>query len=197
MDSVFKALADPTRRKLLDRLHADNGQTLGALCEHLNMTRQAVTKHLVLLEEANLVVTLRKGREKLHYLNPVPIHEIHERWIAKFERHRLECFINSNKFWRRTTMDKPKFVYVTYIAPTPEKLWEALTNADFTEKYWNKVRIQSDWKKGASIRYGDASKTWWEGEILKIEPPRLLSYTFCATDSQIQGGDVRTNDTRP
>ena len=86
-----RRLADPTRRKLLDRLDADSGQTLGALCEHLNMTRQAVTKHLVLLEEANLVVTVRKGREKLHYLNPVPIHEIHERWIAKFERHRLEA----------------------------------------------------------------------------------------------------------
>jgi len=91
MDNVFKALADPTRRKLLDRLHAENGQTLGALCEHLDMTRQAVTKHLVLLEEANLVVTVRKGREKLHYLNPVPIHEIYERWIGKFERHRLEA----------------------------------------------------------------------------------------------------------
>ena len=79
------------RRKLLDRLHADNGQTLGELCEHLDMTRQAVTKHLVLLEEANLVVTLWRGREKLHYLNPVPIHEIAERWIGKFERARLRC----------------------------------------------------------------------------------------------------------
>jgi DNA-binding transcriptional ArsR family regulator len=91
MDDVFRALADPTRRKLLNRLHADSGQTLGALCEHMNMTRQAVTKHLVLLEEANLVVTVRRGREKLHYLNPVPIHEIYERWIGKFERHRLEA----------------------------------------------------------------------------------------------------------
>lgn len=91
MDEVFRALADPTRRKLLDRLYADNGQTLGALCEHLNMTRQAVTKHLALLEEANLVVTVRKGREKLHYLNPVPIHEIHQRWIAKFEQNRLDA----------------------------------------------------------------------------------------------------------
>ena len=91
MDMVFKALADPTRRKLLDRLHADNGQTLGELCERLAMTRQAVTKHLVLLEEANLVATLRRGREKLHYLNPVPIHEIAERWIGKFERPRLDA----------------------------------------------------------------------------------------------------------
>jgi DNA-binding transcriptional ArsR family regulator len=91
MDKVFKALADPTRRKLLDRLHAENGQTLSELCERLAMTRQAVTKHLVLLEDANLVVTLKRGREKLHYLNPVPIHEIAERWIGKFERSRLDA----------------------------------------------------------------------------------------------------------
>src|ERR1700751_915355 len=89
MDDVFKALDDASRRSLLDRLHARNGQTLNELCEGLAMTRQAVTKHLVLLEEANLVVTVRKGREKLHYLNPVPIHEIHERGIAKLARHRL------------------------------------------------------------------------------------------------------------
>ena len=91
MDKVFKALADETRRQLLDRLHADNGQTLGQLCAHLAMTRQAVTKHLVLLEEANLVATVRRGREKLHYLNPVPINEIADRWIGKFERHRLQA----------------------------------------------------------------------------------------------------------
>jgi DNA-binding transcriptional ArsR family regulator len=89
LDKVFKALADPGRRLLLDRLYADNGQTLGQLCQHLDMTRQAVTKHLALLEEANLVVILWRGREKLHYLNPVPIHEIAERWIGKFERGRL------------------------------------------------------------------------------------------------------------
>ena len=88
-DKVFKALADPARRLLLDRLHADNGQTLGQLCAHLDMTRQAVTKHLAVLEEANLVVVVWRGREKLHYLNPVPIHDIAERWIGKFERGRL------------------------------------------------------------------------------------------------------------
>jgi DNA-binding transcriptional ArsR family regulator len=97
MDKVFKALADPSRRQLLDRLYADNGQTLGALCEHLAMTRQAVTKHLVLLEEANLVATVWRGREKLHYLNPVPIHEIGERWIAKFERWRLAALSDMKK----------------------------------------------------------------------------------------------------
>jgi DNA-binding transcriptional ArsR family regulator len=89
MDAVFKALADPTRRRLLDRLHAHNGQTLGELCEGAHMTRQAVTKHLAILEQANLVVTQKRGREKLHYLNPVPIHDIAERWIGKFERPRL------------------------------------------------------------------------------------------------------------
>jgi DNA-binding transcriptional ArsR family regulator len=88
-DKVFKALADPGRRTLLDRLRANNGQTLGELCGHLDMTRQAVAKHLRLLEEANLVVTVWRGREKLHYLNPVPIHQIAERWIGKFERGRL------------------------------------------------------------------------------------------------------------
>lgn len=89
MDDVFKALADPTRRLLLDRLFAENGQTLGALCSQLGMTRQAVTKHLRILEAANLVATVRQGREKLHYLNPVPIHEIAQRWIGKYERGRL------------------------------------------------------------------------------------------------------------
>jgi DNA-binding transcriptional ArsR family regulator len=91
VDRVFKALADPSRRLLLDRLHADNGQTLGELCAHLDMTRQAVTKHLALLEAANLVVTVWRGREKLHYLNPVPIGEIAERWIGKYERHRVRA----------------------------------------------------------------------------------------------------------
>lgn len=89
MDKVFKALADASRRQLLDRLRAENGQTLGALCQHMDMTRQAVTKHLKVLEEANLVATLWRGREKFHYLNPVPIHEIADRWIDKYERGRL------------------------------------------------------------------------------------------------------------
>ncbi len=97
MDDVFRALADPTRRQLLDKLHAKNGQTLNALCAEMDMTRQAVTKHLAILEEANLVTTLRKGREKQHYLNPVPINEIAERWIGKFERHRLDALSDLKK----------------------------------------------------------------------------------------------------
>lgn len=97
MDKVFKALADAGRRLLLDRLFADNGQTLGQLCEHLDMSRQAVTKHLVVLEKANLVAVVWRGREKLHYLNPVPIHEIAERWIGKFERGRLQVLAELKK----------------------------------------------------------------------------------------------------
>ena len=97
MDAVFKALADASRRKLLDELHKRNGQTLGELCEHLAMTRQAVTKHLRLLETANLVATLWRGREKLHYLNPTPLHEIYERWIGKYERHRLQALSDLKK----------------------------------------------------------------------------------------------------
>jgi len=97
MDAVFKALADESRRELLDQLHKINGQTLGGLCEHLDMTRQAVTKHLLLLEAANLVVVAWRGQEKLHYLNPVPLQEIYERWIGKYERHRLQALSNLKK----------------------------------------------------------------------------------------------------
>jgi DNA-binding transcriptional ArsR family regulator len=97
VDAVFKALADPSRRKLLDELHKSNGQTLGELCEHLDMTRQAVTKHLALLEAANLVATVWRGREKLHYLNPAPLHEIYERWIGKYERRRLRALSDLKK----------------------------------------------------------------------------------------------------
>jgi len=97
MDAVFKALADRSRRKLLDRLHRSNGRTLSELCEHLDMTRQAVTKHLLLLEKANLISVVWRGREKLHYLNPVPLHEIYERWIGKYEGHRLQALSDLKK----------------------------------------------------------------------------------------------------
>lgn len=97
MDRVFKALADPSRRRLLDLLHVENGRSLGDLCEHLDMSRQAATKHLNILEEANLVAVVRRGRERLHYLNPVPLHEIYERWIGKFERRRLTALHDLKK----------------------------------------------------------------------------------------------------
>ena len=134
MASVFKALADPTRRRLLDRLHADNGQTLNALCEDLAITRQGITQHLEVLEAAGLVTTIRRGREKLHYLNPVPLHEVYERWIAKFEQPDLEALsgLKHQLEQETNTMEKPKLVYVTFIASTPERVWEALTDPDQT-----------------------------------------------------------------
>lgn len=97
MDKVFKALADKSRRRLLDLLHKENGRTLAELCEHIDMSRQAVTKHLVLLEEAGLITVVWSGREKLHYLNPVPLHEIYERWIGKFEREPLRALHDLKK----------------------------------------------------------------------------------------------------
>lgn len=105
MDDVFKALADPSRRKLLDLLHENSGQTLANLCTHLDMTRQAVTKHLNILEHANLIATVWHGREKLHYLNPVPIHEIYERWISKYERHRLQALSDLKKHLETPTAE--------------------------------------------------------------------------------------------
>jgi DNA-binding transcriptional ArsR family regulator len=105
MDAVFKALSDSSRRELLDQLYTHNGQTLGELCEHLAMTRQAVSKHLAVLETANLVVTVRQGREKLHYLNPVPIHEIYDRWLSKYDRHQLDALSQLKRTLERTSQE--------------------------------------------------------------------------------------------
>jgi uncharacterized protein YndB with AHSA1/START domain/DNA-binding transcriptional ArsR family regulator len=188
MDSVFKALADPTRRAILDCLNESNGQTLGELCERFAMTRQAVMKHLAVLEAANLVVAVKQGREKLHYLNPVPINDIHERWIGKYERQHVEALGTLKRSLEETktgnaedesTMDKPNFVYITYINTTPEKLWEALTNPEFTKQYWGGRRIESDWKIGSPVKFVDPQgKSGNPGEVLEFEPPRLLSYTW-------------------
>ena len=150
MDEVFKALADASRRSLLDRLHAKNGQTLNDLCAGLAMTRQVVTKHLAILEAANLVSTLRHGREKLHYLNPVPLHEIQERWIDKYERPRLRALSAVKQRAEEHGMtDKPTFVYVTYIESTSDRVWDALTSADLTAQYWGHRNV-SDWQPGST-----------------------------------------------
>src|SRR5438445_12132710 len=137
-DAVFTALAAATRRALLDRLRERNGQTLGELCEGLEMARQSATQHLVVLEDANLISTVRSGREKLHYLNPVPLWTIQERWIEKFERPRLRTLSavkeRAEERAEEGTMadDRPSYVYVTYIESSPERVWEALTDPDLT-----------------------------------------------------------------
>src|SRR5438874_13451500 len=127
VDEIFRALADPSRRRLLDSLNTRNGQTLRELCSGLEMARQSVSKHLAILEAANLVTTVRRGREKLHYLNAAPINDISERWITRYERERVRALGDLKRALEETSMDdKPSFVYTTYIKTTPERLWQAL-----------------------------------------------------------------------
>src|SRR3954464_5279399 len=146
-DHVFRALADPNRRRLLDSLNQRNGQTLRELCAGLDMARQSVSKHLALLEAANLVPTVRRGREKLHYLNAAPINEISERWITRYERDRVHALSDLKRALEDNPVDRPSFVYTTYIRSTPERLWEALTDPAFTARYWGMV-FHTDWGPG-------------------------------------------------
>ncbi len=182
MDDVFKALASEHRRLLLDRLRENNGQTLTELCEHLGMTRQAVTKHLDVLEAANLVTTVWHGREKLHYLNPVPIQELYERWIANYERERLQALTDLKRRLegKTDTMtsngNKPDFQYTIYIATTPEKVWEALTTPEMTQQFWFGRRVVADWATGAKYEtFLPSGKLESQGEVVACDPPRTLT----------------------
>ncbi|MDX6228146.1 MAG: hypothetical protein QOI76_1536 [Frankiales bacterium] len=179
-DTVFRALADPTRRLLLDRLHQENGQTLGELCSNLGMARQSATQHLALLEDAGLVSTARRGRSKLHYLNPVPLHEISERWIDKFERPRLQALSQVRRRAEDQMTDRPSFVYVTYIRSTPERVWEALTDADLTAEYWGHSNV-SDWQVGSQWehqRTDSSREVDVAGVVLEAKPADRLVITF-------------------
>jgi len=180
-DKVFKALADPTRRYLLDRLHQRGGQTLGELCGRLAMARQSVTQHIAVLEAANLVSTIWRGREKLHYLNPVPLHEIQERWIGKFERPRLRALSTLKRQAEEQGMTgRPDYVYVTYIESTPERVWHALTDADLTAAYWGHSNV-SDWQPGSRWEHRRTDGSGIAdvaGTVLEAEPPRRLVMTF-------------------
>ena len=179
-DDVFKALADPTRRHLLDRLHEHNGLTLTELCDRLVMTRQSATQHLDILEGANLIATVKRGREKLHYLNPVPLHEMQERWIDKFEGPRLRALSSLRRRAEEEMNYKPTFVYVTYIESTPEKVWHALTDADLTAEYWGHSNV-SDWKNGSRWEHQrtDGSRTAdVVGTVLESSVPNRLVTTW-------------------
>ena len=180
-DTVFRALADPTRRHVLDSLHERNGQTLGELCGQLAMARQSVTQHIAVLEAANLVSTVWRGREKLHYLNPVPIYEIQERWIGKFERPRLRALAAVKRRAEEDGMTgRPEYVYVTYIQSTPEKVWHALTDADVSAAYWGHSNV-SDWQAGSTWehrRTDGSGVADVAGTVLESEPPRRLVMTF-------------------
>ncbi|PKV83638.1 metalloregulator ArsR/SmtB family transcription factor [Streptomyces sp. TLI_146] len=190
MDKVFKALADPTRRRLLDRLFENNGQSLGELCDGLAMSRQAATQHLGLLEAAHLVSTVRRGREKLHYLNPVPLHEIQERWIQKFERPRLQALSALKRKAESAMSAKPEFVYTTYIEATPEKVWEALTDPEATAAYWGHSNV-SDWRPGSSWEHRRTDGSGVAdvvGTVVEADPPRRLVFTWAGPDEDRPDG---------
>ncbi|MDT5099621.1 MAG: hypothetical protein QOC76_3358 [Mycobacterium sp.] len=197
MDKVFKALADPGRRLLLDRLRQDNGQTLGQLCEYLEMARQSVSQHLAVLESANLISSVRRGRLKLHYLNPVPLQEIAYRWIQDFEHSRLNALHalkhQAEEADMATPDGKPSFVYVTYIHSSPDKVWKALTDADLTAEYWGHSNV-SDWQPGSRwehVRTDGSGIADVAGEVIESTPPRRLVITFGGTDRPGQLSVVR------
>jgi DNA-binding transcriptional ArsR family regulator/uncharacterized protein YndB with AHSA1/START domain len=175
---VFRALADPSRRQLLDRLNARNGQSLRELSEGLQMARQSVSKHLAILESANLVTTIRQGREKLHYLNPAPINEIGERWINRYDQGRVQA-LSDLKRALEEPMDNLQFVYTTYIQTTPERLWLGLTDPTFTRRWWQ-TTFETDWNVGSSMIWDNHGIVIADPEqiVLVSDPYRRLSYTW-------------------
>ena len=183
MVDVFKALADPSRRQLLDRLNARNGQNLRELSEGLDMARQSVSKHLAILEAANLVTSIRQGREKLHYLNAAPINEIAERWINRYDQERVRALSDLKRALEETPMEtpmeKPQFVYTTYIRTTPERLWQALTEPSFTRRWWQ-TTFETDWTVGSPMIWDNNGIIVADPEqiVLESDPYRRLAYTW-------------------
>ena len=199
MDEVFKALADPTRRSLLDELFREDGQTLSALEERLPMTRYGVMKHLRVLEEAHLVTTKRRGREKLHFLNPVPIRLVHDRWVSKY----AEPWAATLSGLKHRLEDRPmEKVFEIYIKTTPERLWEAITDNEMRQKYTFGVGVSSDWKAGSGYEavHEGAGIRISEGENLEVDAPRRLVQSFNALwsdDVQNEGTSRVTWDIEP
>ncbi|MEU4606127.1 metalloregulator ArsR/SmtB family transcription factor [Kribbella sp. NPDC023972] len=178
-DEVFRALADPSRRQLLDMLNERNGQTLRELCAGLDMARQSVSKHLAVLASANLVTTVWRGREKLHYLNAEPINAIADRWINQYDRRRVQLFADLKTALEAENMSDTDFVYTTYIKTTPERLWQALTEPKFTDQYWQ-VHHETDWKAGSEMVWhmGDVAMAGPGQKVLEYDPYRRLSFTW-------------------
>src|ERR1700682_3385041 len=190
MEAVFKALADPSRRKLLDQLFERDGQTLTELVGSLPaMTRFGVMKHLHLLEKAGLVTTRRAGREKLHYLNAVPIRLVHDRWVSKY----AEPWAASLSGLKNTLEKQMEKVFEIYIKTTPERLWEAITDSDMRSKYNFGMRIKSDFKPASRYESSHPGNNGLlvEGENLVVEPPRRLGQSMRA----LWGDDVKAEGT--
>ena len=197
MDEVFRALADPSRRLLLDRLNERNGQTLRELCAGLEMARQSVSKHLAILEAAQLVTTVRRGREKLHYLNAAPINELSERWINRYDQDRVRALADLKRALEEVPMDRPTFAYTTYIKTTPERLWQALTDPAFTERYW-RTSFATDWQVGSPMTWHMRGVTIADAEqvVLESEPYRRLSYTWHTLTSELAEVHGISDETR-
>jgi uncharacterized protein YndB with AHSA1/START domain len=178
MDPVFKALADPTRRSLLDELFSRDGQSLSELEDRFAMTRFGVMKHLKQLEAAGLVVTRKQGREKLHYLNPVPIRLVHDRWVSKYAEPWASALVDIKQRLEHT-MEK---VFEIYIRTTPDRLWEAITDPEIRAKYNFGVAVRSDWTPGSRLEMTSprADAPLGEGEVLEADPPRRLVHTLTA-----------------
>ena len=178
MDAVFRALADPTRRSLLDELFREDGQTLGALEGRFAMSRFGVMKHLRQLEKAGLVVTRRRGREKLHFLNPVPIRLVHDRWVSKY----AEPWAAALSGLKHRLEERMEKVFEIYIRTTPERLWEAITDPAQRSKYNFGASIRSDWAPGSRFVMSarDGSVALGEGKNLEVDPPRRLVQSMVA-----------------
>jgi uncharacterized protein YndB with AHSA1/START domain len=190
MDEVFRALADPSRRSLLDQLFAEDGQTLSALEERLPMTRFGVMKHLGILERAGLVVTRRRGREKLHYLNPVPIRLVHDRWVSKYAEPWVAGLSELKDDLERSEESMEK-IFEIYIKTTPERLWHAITDTEMRRKYTFGAVVSSNWTPGSRYESSGGGGLIFEGENLEVDPPRRLVQSFRA----LWGEDVKKEGT--
>jgi uncharacterized protein YndB with AHSA1/START domain/DNA-binding transcriptional ArsR family regulator len=189
-DAVFRALADPRRRVLLDALHERDGRTLGEMELLLpELTRFGVMRHVRLLEAAGLITTQRVGRRKLHYLNPVPIRLIADRWIRRYEAPFVSAMVGLRKQLETgTDMERPTHVHEIYIRTTPKELWQAITDPQKTRLYWFGALSHSEWTPGARwTSDAEDGKPYLDGEILEIEPPRRLVHTFHVNSDDAAG----------
>jgi DNA-binding transcriptional ArsR family regulator/uncharacterized protein YndB with AHSA1/START domain len=194
-DDVFKALADPSRRRLLDSLNRRNGQNLSELCAGMDMARQSVTKHLEILKAAGLVITARRGRERLHYLNAAPIHDIADRWIDQYHRDRVRALADLKDALEINAMPPQSFTYQTYIKTTPERLWQGLTNPEFTRRYWS-IELLTDWTAGSPMTWNHHGVTIADPEqvVIEADPYRRLSYSWHAFTPELAGVFGITDD---
>ncbi len=179
---VFRALADPSRRLLLDSLFDEDGQTLSELSARLpTMTRFGVMKHLRILEGAGLISSRKVGRERLHYINPVPIRLIHDRWIGKYAEPWVGALADLKLQLEQAPMERPRHVFQVYIRTTPDTLWQAITDPDFTQRYFHRSLVDSTWRDGDPVRYWIDKDLAVEGRVLHAEPPKRLvtTWSFC------------------